>query len=254
MVNRYVLITNVVFDLMKDLVLKGKKALHVSVMSTTLLWSMGAASVVPAFAAEASAFKDGDLIKSTARADVYLYMSGARSPFPNQAVFNSWDYKFTNVIKTSQDAINAVPLSGSNVTYRPCTRMIKLNTDVKTYVVSPNGSLHWVKTQEVATALFGSDWNKKIDDVADVFFTNYTVGEPVEAAKPIPGCFLRDAASAKTYYVNTDGTKSEVDAKGLSENRVNTKFVWTAPASLISSATTSTTQPTITGAKAELAM
>lgn len=238
----------------KDLLARGKKALDITVVSATMLWSTGFAAVLPAVA-ETATLKDGDLVKSTTAADVYWYSGGKRSPFPNAAVFNSWNLDFKKVVKMSQADLNKLPLSGSNVTYRPCTRMVKLQTDPKTYAVAPGGTLHWIATQEVATAIFGSDWNKKIDDVADIFFTNYTPGTTdVTAAKALPGCFVKDAASGDVYYVNSDNTKSKVDATGLSANRVNTKYVWTAAKALIDAVTTNTTKATISAADSSLLM
>lgn len=235
----------------KDLISKGKKALNLGVVSATMLWSAGFTAILPTFA-DTATLNDGDLVKSTATPDVYWYSGGKRSPFPNQAVFNSWNLSFKNVVKMAQADLNKISLSGSNVTYRPCTRMIKIQTDPKVYVVSPNGTLHWVTSEAVASSMFGTDWNKKIDDVADVFFTNYTIGSDITAASPVPGCFLKEAASGDTFYVNADGSKSKVDASGLSANRVNLAYVWTATKAVIDAAATSTTKPTISAADSSL--
>ena len=177
----------------KDFLAKGKKALDITVVTATVVWTMGFGAVLPAVA-ETATLKDGDLIKSTTAADVYWYSGGKRSPFPNVAVFNSWNLSFKNVVKMSQADLNKISLSGNNVTFRPCTRLVKIQTDPKTYVVGPGGKLQWLATSEVAKAMFGDMWNKQIDDVVDVLFGNYDpTGADVTAAKGPP----RAASSKK---------------------------------------------------------
>jgi len=75
----------------------------------------------------------------------------------------------------------SIPLS-LNVRYKPGRRMIKFITDPKVYAVSRGGVLRWVKTEGVATALYGSLWNKSVDDLSDAFYTNYTFGTDVNDA------------------------------------------------------------------------
>lgn len=62
---------------------------------------------------------------------------------------------------------------GKNVTYRPGTRMVKFTTVNNVFVVSRGGVLRWVKTEALAQSLYGADWNTKVDDISDVFYTNY---------------------------------------------------------------------------------
>lgn len=57
--------------------------------------------------------------------------------------------------------------------------MIKIQSDPKVYMVAHGGTLRWVSTEAIAVALYGSNWNTKIDDVPDGFFTNYTIGDAI---------------------------------------------------------------------------
>ena len=81
-----------------------------------------------------------------------------------------------------QNAELAAIQIGGNVTYKPGVKMIKINSDPKTYAIGEGGALRWVSTESAAIALYGSDWNKKIDDVPDAFFSNYSRGEDIEVA------------------------------------------------------------------------
>jgi hypothetical protein len=57
--------------------------------------------------------------------------------------------------------------------------MVKIQTDPKVYAVDANGALRWVPDEWTAKRLYGDDWNKKIDDLSDAFFADYSIGEPV---------------------------------------------------------------------------
>ena len=58
-----------------------------------------------------------------------------------------------NVVTDAQLAAYAI---GGNVTYRPGTRLVKIQSDPKVYAVDAHGVLRWVKTEAAAIALYGS--------------------------------------------------------------------------------------------------
>ena len=72
-----------------------------------------------------------------------------------------------------------IPLGG-NVTLRPGTRLVKIQSDPKVYAVSQGGLLHWVKTEELAKGLYGANWQDQVIDISDAFFINYQIGQPIE--------------------------------------------------------------------------
>jgi hypothetical protein len=71
---------------------------------------------------------------------------------------------------------------GSNVTYRPGVKMVKFTTVPKVYAVAHGGVLRWVKTENVASDLYGVNWNTKIDDISDAFFANYAFGSDINSS------------------------------------------------------------------------
>lgn len=126
-----------------------------------------------------SACIEGLRIKGLSSPAVYYCgRDGKRHAFPNQRIHASWYADFNGVATVSDATLASISL-GANVTYRPGVRMIKIQTDPKVYAVAKGGELRWVQTQESATALYGADWNTKIDDISDAFFTDYTIGDPV---------------------------------------------------------------------------
>ncbi|TAL19909.1 beta-mannanase [Patescibacteria group bacterium] len=60
--------------------------------------------------------------------------------------------------------------------------MVKFVSWPKVYVVSRNGLLRWVTSESIAVSLYGSDWNQKIHDISDAFFSNYQFGSDITSA------------------------------------------------------------------------
>lgn len=115
---------------------------------------------------------------------VYYYgKDGKRHAFPNDKVFFTWYADFDAVMTVSSGELAALPL-GKNVTYRPGSRMVKFPTVPMVYAVGKGGVLRWVKTEEDAIAMYGADWNKKIDDLSEAFFLNYSYGADITPSTP----------------------------------------------------------------------
>ncbi len=111
---------------------------------------------------------------------VYCLMNnGERLIFPNDPTFSSWFPNFDEVILATPASIIEYPLN-RNVTYKPGS-LVKLRTAPSVYVVVDSfGTLRWVPTEEKAKELWGSGWASLVKDIPDEFWTNYTVGQPLE--------------------------------------------------------------------------
>ncbi|MEO5927593.1 MAG: Ig-like domain-containing protein [Patescibacteria group bacterium] len=151
---------------------------------------------------------DGDLIKIPDDGDVhtlndtavyYYGANGKRYVFPNEKTYFTWYPDFTHVQILPLDQMSLVPIGG-NITYRPGTRMLKFQTDTKTYVVTRGGVLRWATTEEVAKGWFGNNWNTYIDDVSEAFYINYTFGEPVANSLDLVLDIIRNS----TQTIDTD--------------------------------------------------
>ncbi len=122
---------------------------------------------------------DGD-VKTLSDTAVYYYASdGRRYVFPNEKVFYTWYPDFAKVKVIPIDQMSLVPIGG-NVTYRPGSKLVKFQTDPKTYIVTKGGVLRWAKTEAVAQGWFGANWNLHVDDISEAFYANYKFGNPVE--------------------------------------------------------------------------
>ncbi len=124
---------------------------------------------------------DGNAQNLSDTAVYYYAQNGKRYVFPNEKTYFTWFTDFSTVKTIPIDQMSLIPIGG-NVTYHPGTRMVKFQTDVKTYMVTRGGVLRWVKTEDVAQGWFGANWNQHVDDISEAFFVNYTFGEPVENA------------------------------------------------------------------------
>lgn len=187
---------------MSNLLKTGKKAVTVVVVMTTIMWSVGVFALPAAFAATS-----GDLIKikctgqnsTVCQAVYYLGANGKRYVFPNEKTYKTWYADFQSVKEISQTEMESYPIGG-NATYRPALKMVKITTDPKVYAVAKGGTLRWVNSEAVATALYGSTWNKQIEDVPDVFFTNYTLGSDISVASS----YDKAAETAGSTSINVD--------------------------------------------------
>ncbi len=147
-----------------------------------------------------TSIESGDLIKGTSFTAVY-YMGadGFRYVFPNDKAYFTWYTNFNDVVTISDAELADIQIGG-NVTYKPGVKMVKINTDPKTYAVDAGGVLRHVATEAVAVSLYGTNWNTKIDDIADGFFPNYTIGDAIDTAAD----FNPTSVTASITNINTD--------------------------------------------------
>ncbi len=115
------------------------------------------------------------------RAVYYYGQDGRRHAFPNERVFFTWFRDFDSVREVT-DAMLASMSLGRSVNYRPGLRMVKFTTLNRVYAVARGGVLRWVTTEDVARQLYGASWATQIDDIADVFYTNYTFGADITSS------------------------------------------------------------------------
>ena len=168
-----------------------------------------------------AAAQAGDLIKMDGLSSIYyLGNDGKRYVFPSESVYFSWYSDFSGVVTIPASELQSYPL-GANVTMRPGTKLVKITTDPSVYAVTPNGVLRKIQSESDAITLYGTNWSKMVVDVADAFFTNYTIGTPLPSGQYPAGTLLKNANNASIYYF--DGTNyrmigSEAD---FTANRFN---------------------------------
>jgi|GEM_PF-2037361 len=166
-------------------------------------------AIVPMHAARAA--NAGNLIKCDATSAVYyLADDGARYVFPNEKMYHSWYPDFTNVRTISCTDLAALPL-GDRIVYQAGTRLIKIPSDPSVFAVEDDGVLREIPDEETAIALYGKDWNKRVDDVSEAFWSSFSVGAPL-AEDEIPAGTILEDEDGDLFKVEDDGTATEVDS------------------------------------------
>jgi plastocyanin len=164
-----------------------------------------------------SNINSGDLIRGESYSAVYYYgKDGFRYVFPNSKTYFTW-YDNFNGVKWLTDSDLAKVQIGGNVTYRPGVKMIKINSDSRTYAVSKGGTLRHVKTEAVAKGLYGNAWNKQVDDVPDGFFSNYNIG----GALDIAGSFSVSGEKGDSFSINVDKGLQSATVVNVSDSGYN---------------------------------
>jgi len=144
-------------------------------------------------------YASGDLIKASGAAVYYFGADGKRYVFPNLNTFNTW-YSDFSAVKTITDSELASITIGGNVTFRPGVKLVKITTDPKVYAVDSHGTLRWISTAAIASALYGANWQSKVADVPDAFFINYKMGTAIENV----GDFTPVSVTAGASSINAD--------------------------------------------------
>ena len=188
---------------------KLRKAITIGVMVMTVFSMLG-------LSASAAAPQAGDLIKMDGLSTVYfLGNDGKRYVYPHSSVFFTWHSDFSGVVTISPSELASYPL-GSNIVVRAGTKLVKITTDPSVYVVTPNGVLRKIASEADAINLFGSLWSRRVIDVSDAFFTNYTIGTALASGEIPAGSLIKSATSAAVYYF--DGTNYRMIASEAAFN------------------------------------
>ena len=195
---------------------KLRKIFTASVMVTTLAVMLGFGSF--AYAATPQA---GDLIKMDGLSTVYfLGKDSKRYVFPHESVFFSWHRDFSGVVTVSASELQSYPL-GANITMRPGTKLVKITTDPSVYAVEPNGVLRKIQSESDAIAIYGTNWAKRVVDVADSFFTNYTIGKPLASGEIAAGSLVKKSDDATVYYFDGTNYRAVASESAFYANRLS---------------------------------
>jgi len=134
----------------------------------------------------------GDLFKLICQANagvndpckaVYYYgKDGKRHAFPNEATYWTWYSAFGNIVLVTPELMQSIPL-GKNATFKPGASLVRFVNTNTVYAISKGGVIHAIANETLANTIFGSDWNKQISVISDVFFGNYTIGDVIDSSR-----------------------------------------------------------------------
>lgn len=169
--------------------------------------------------APAPALAAVSLVKSAGNPTVYyLDGGGVRHAFPNDVTFRSWYAATTAVATLSDDFLATLPL-GRNVTLRPGRWLAKVPSAPAVYAVEAGGLLREIENEDVARAIYGAAWSRRVVDVPEVFFNDYTVGEPLERDYELPDDTIYQTRGQPGYYWKSNRMlRPFADAAALASN------------------------------------
>jgi len=144
---------------------------------------------------------DGDPMTTVDAAVYVIGADGMRHAFPSETVYKTWFEDYDAVAYIDPTNLANYQL-GANVTVRPGTWLVKITADPKVYAVEPGGILRWISSEEIAQSLYGDNWSDQIVDVPDVFWGNYTVGDPITTEKH-PNGTIAILSTGEVVYLDT---------------------------------------------------
>lgn len=175
----------------------------------------------------------GDLIKMDGLSSVYYAsLDGTtlkRFVFPNETTYFTWYTNWSTVHTVAQSELEAIPL-GANITLRPGTKLAKITTNPTVYAVAPGGKLQSIVSEANAINLWGQNWSKRVVDIPDAFFVNYSVGSPLTEGIYPAGSLLKAQGSSDVYYYDGTQYRKFANEAAFLANREVFDNVVTAPA------------------------
>lgn len=188
---------------MSDLKKFGKK-LFASVVTGMTAFSMSFGAFLPAVVHAATTCPEveaGDLIKVPNNSAVYYVNADMeRMYFPNADVYKTWFEDFSGVKEIPSACIDNYP-SGGGVNFHAGTYLVKTEVSPNVYIIGSNNTKHKLPNEQVAAALYGADWAKKVRILPDVFDANLKVGAALTAAVPTEGSLGQTAGDSSVYVV-----------------------------------------------------
>ena len=178
---------------------------------------------------------DGNKATDYDTAVYYVGLDGKRHPYVNGTIYQSWYTDFSKVKVIDSTTMSKVTL-GRPILPRPGSYWVKIQSDPKTYYVSPDGyTLRWIQDEATAVLLGGSDWNKKIIDIEPTFFTKFNSDGAVITTTTLAsswpeGSLVKSTTDTTTWYITKTGRRAVTSAEVLKANYFQDKFVETTDA------------------------
>ena len=120
-------------------------------MFKKFLWLVLAINLGSLFLGPKFVLARAELIKGPAASAVYyLDDENIRHVFSTRTVFDSWyGGDFSEVATVSKEFLASLPL-GKNITVRPGTSLVKIQTSPKVYAIEPGGVLRQITDEAIA--------------------------------------------------------------------------------------------------------
>ena len=217
------------------------------VVMTTIMWSLGVATLVPSVANAADAtcptLVAGDMIKVSGKPAIYTLDNNLKYRyFSDGDVFKSWNADDTysayykTITQACFDSLMQPAAAPYHVFYRNGSEVVKYLSGDTLYAVGLNNVLYPI-TSAAATAIFGTSYKTRTIGLSEwPYYTKDT--NTITEASVYPGMLAK--VNGITYFVDTGKVLREVNAAGMTANRFRAADVCTLPTSAIAGLTVGT--------------
>lgn len=156
-------------------------------------WEEGVTGVEEIFS-EIDGIMAGDFVRVEGVEGIsYIDENMVRRPFLNEQAYFTYEDSIDAVIEISQNTSNKFAL-GVPMAPQAGVVLIKTPSVNRVYFAEETDAfpkLHWITNEEIATEMFGSEWNAYVLDIDPTLFTRYEIGEDIDKA------YLIDRSSLK---------------------------------------------------------
>ncbi|MFA5946832.1 MAG: hypothetical protein WC813_02295 [Patescibacteria group bacterium] len=142
----------------------------------------------------------------------YIGADGLAHPFPRERIFFTWYCDYGDLAIVDQELFSKLG-RGADVSFAPGVLMIKRPEDSKVYAIEKGSVLRWIVSEELASALYGKNWNKTIIDVVN--FDGYTLGKEISTASDYNSLTARKAVTYPSDGMGIDGYTDSLPGEGL---------------------------------------
>ncbi|MFA5902327.1 MAG: right-handed parallel beta-helix repeat-containing protein [Desulfobacula sp.] len=168
---------------------------------------------------------EGELVRnSSSPAVYYIGPDHKKHVFIDETIYKTWysDFSEVNIISSSTLAL---VVTGKEVRFREGTYLLKKAGDSKVYALLPGGNLSWIKNESIATALYGNAWAKKVLEIPDAMFSQYTISSKnIESAVHPDASLIMYPGNAAVFYIE-NGSRHYISAQIWSQSRFQDRFI-----------------------------
>lgn len=217
-----------------------KKIISIGVVTTTIMWSLGIATLIPsianAIATSCPTLAAGDMLKISGKSAVYALDDNLNYLyFPDGDVFKSWNANdsyniyYKVIAQSCFDSLTQPASPPYHVFYRNGSYLVKNSSSDTLYVVGLGNKLYPI-TDTAAKAIYGTNYYYKTIGLSE--WPLYTKdATTITQATVYPGMLAR--AGGLIFFVNEDKILREVTGIGFETNRFKQAFIRTLPISAI---------------------
>ena len=124
----------------------------------------------------------------------YIDEEMARRPLFDEQTYFTYEDDMSEVVTVSENTIHKFAI-GAQLSPRAGAVLIKTPSVEKVYWIEEGKNesleLRWVTSEDVATEMFGADWNAYVLDIDPTLFTRYDIGEDIDESYSIDHSSLK---------------------------------------------------------------